>query len=155
MIVSTGKIFYSIPASIERGAHSHSLSEPSGRTPPVRLFMGPTTLNNSPLSRVKKVTFDMEQWAKVERRADACNMKTTAFIRDSALNSELYVMDLKQLAPLLNGMRIISNNINQVARKANETNNIYAGDVEKLKGEVGELCHMLSRFLSTPRWTKV
>ena len=103
----------------------------------------------------KKVTFDMEQWTRVERRADACNMKTTAFIRDSALNIELYVMDLKQLAPLLNGMRIISNNINQVAKKANETNNIYAGDVEKLKGEVAELCHTLSRFLSTPRWTKV
>ncbi|MBR6044746.1 MAG: plasmid mobilization relaxosome protein MobC, partial [Ruminococcus sp.] len=48
-----------------------------------------------------------------------------------------------------------SNNINQVAKKANETNNIYAGDVEKLKGEVAELCHTLSRFLSTPRWTRV
>ena len=103
----------------------------------------------------KKVTFDMEQWAKVERRADACNMKTTAFIRDSALNTELYVMDLKQLAPLMNGMRIISNNINQVAKKANETNNVYAEDVRIIKEAHDELCHTLSRFLSTPRWTRV
>ena len=54
MIVPAAGIIYSIPASIERGAHSHSLSEPSGRTPPVRLFRGPTTLNNSPLSRAER-----------------------------------------------------------------------------------------------------
>lgn len=58
MIVSTGKIFYIIPASIERGAHSHSLSEPSGDTPPVRLFRVPAALNNSPHSRVKRNTIE-------------------------------------------------------------------------------------------------
>ena len=51
MIVPTGKNIYFIPASIERGAHSHPLSEPSGRTPPVRLFRGPATLNQSPHPR--------------------------------------------------------------------------------------------------------
>ena len=54
MIVPTGNIIYSVPASIERGAHSHSLSEPLGRTPPVRLFRGPAALNNSPLSRAER-----------------------------------------------------------------------------------------------------
>lgn len=79
----------------------------------------------------KKITFDMKQWAEVERRADACNKTTTSFIRDKAVSSEVRVLDLKGLAPLINGMRTISNNINQIARKANETNNIYAADVEK------------------------
>ena len=58
MIVPTGNIIYSIPASIERGAHSHPLSEPSGRTPPVRLFRGPAALNISPHSRVKRNTIE-------------------------------------------------------------------------------------------------
>ena len=103
----------------------------------------------------KKITFDMKQWAEVERRADACNKTTTSFIRDRAVSSEIRVMDLKELAPLLNGMRIISNNVNQIARKANETNNIYAADVEKLRIEVESLSHTLSQFVSTLQWKKV
>ncbi len=103
----------------------------------------------------KKITFDMKQWAEVERRADACNKTTTSFIRDRAVSSEIRVLDLKELAPLLNGMRIISNNVNQIARKANETNNIYAADAEKLKGEVAELCRMLNQFVCTLQWKEV
>jgi len=103
----------------------------------------------------KKITFDMQQWAEIERRAAACHTTTTSFIRDRAVNSEIQVMNVKDLAPILNGMRIISNNINQIAKKANETNNIYAADVEKLREEVHDLSHTLSQFVSTLRWTKV
>ena len=103
----------------------------------------------------KKITFDMKQWAEVERRADACNKTTTSFIRDKAVSSEVRVLDLKGLAPLINGMRTISNNINQIAHKANETNNLYAGDVEKLRKEVESLCHTLSQFVSTLQWKEV
>lgn len=103
----------------------------------------------------KKITFDMQQWAEVERRAAACHTTTTSFIRDRAVNAEIHVMNVKDLAPMLNGMRIISNNINQIAKKANETNNIYALEIEKLRKEVTELSHTLSRYVSTLRWTKV
>lgn len=103
----------------------------------------------------KKITFDMQQWAEVERRAAVCHTTTTAFMRDRAVNSEIQVINVKDFAPMLNGMRIISNNINQVAKKANEINSIYVDDVEKLKEEVTELSHTLSRFVSTLQWTKV
>lgn len=57
--------------------------------------------------------------------------------------------DAKKLAPLFNGMRIISHNINQVAKKANETNCIYAADVEKLREEVEHLRRMSSTSVFT------
>ena len=63
--------------------------------------------------------------------------------------------DMKDLAPMLNGMRIISSNINQIARKANETNSVFAGDVEKLKTEVTELFHTVNTSFSTVLLTKV
>lgn len=66
-----------------------------------------------------------------------------------SLNGEVKNIDLKELAPLLNGMRTISRNINQIAKKANETYSIYAADVEKLKGDVAELCHTVNLWLST------
>ena len=56
---------------------------------------------------------------------------------------------MKEIAPLINGMRIISRNINQVAKKANETNNIYAEDVEMLRKEVSELSRTVNVSLST------
>ena len=55
---------------------------------------------------------------------------------------------MKDITPLLNGMRIISSNINQIARKANETNNIYAEDVEILRKEVTELSRTVNVSLS-------
>lgn len=103
----------------------------------------------------KKITFDMDQWAEVERRAEACHTSTTAFIRDRAVNSEVRILDVKEIAPVLNGMRIISNNINQIAKKANVTNNIHASDVENLKKEVNELSHTLSQYVCTLQWIKV
>ena len=76
-------------------------------------------------------------------------MKTATFIRAMSLNGEVNVIDLKELAPLLNGMRVISRNINQIAKKANETNNIFSSDVQKLKGDVAELCRTVNLWLST------
>ena len=103
----------------------------------------------------KKVTFDMKEWAEVERRAALCHMKTGTYIKNIAVRGDAYFYDMKEAAPILNGMRIISNNINQIAKKANETNNLYAEDYEKLKGEVESLCRMLSTFVSTLTSTKV
>ena len=99
--------------------------------------------------RRKEIVYTTEEWNQIEEKAKACHLKTATFIRVMSLNGDVYVVDLKELAPLLNGMRIISNNINQVARKANETNNVYAADVEKLKGDVSELCRTVSSWLST------
>ena len=103
----------------------------------------------------KKVTFDMQEWAEVERRAAACLTKTGTYIRHMAVHGQMIFYDMEKFVPVLNGMRIISNNINQIARKANETNSIYAGDVEKLKENVLNLCHMLSRNPFTERSTRV
>ena len=71
-----------------------------------------------------------------------------------SLDGAVTVVDLKELAPMLNGMRIISNNVNQVAKKANETNSIYADDVEKMREEVNQLCRTVSQWLSTVTLTK-
>ena len=91
----------------------------------------------------------MEEWAQIEKQAAECHLKTSTFIRAMSLSGEVIVVDLKELAPLLNGMRIISRNINQVAKKANETCSIYTADVEKLRGDVSELCHTVNLWLST------
>ena len=85
----------------------------------------------------------------IEEKAKTCHLKTATFIKAMSLKCEVNVIDLKELAPLLNGMRVISRNINQIAKKANETNNIFSSDVQKLKGDVAELCRTVNLWLST------
>ena len=104
--------------------------------------------------RRKEIVYTAEEWKQIEKKAEKCHLKTSTFIRSMSLDGAVTVVDLKELAPLLNGMRIISNNVNQVAKKANETNSIYAADVEKLKEAQQTLCRTVSQWLSTVTLTK-
>ena len=97
----------------------------------------------------KELTFDLSDWEKIERRAEACHTDTTKYLRTMILEKQPVFYDMKEIAPLINGMRIISRNINQVAKKANETNNIYADDIEFLRKEVSELSRTVNVSLST------
>ena len=103
----------------------------------------------------KEIDFEIKDWEKIEQKAKACHTDTSKYLRSVILNAKPMFYDMKEFAPLLNGMRIISNNINQIAKKANETNNITAEDVEKLKNEVESLSRILSQYLFIPRSTKV
>ncbi len=99
--------------------------------------------------RRKEIVYSAEEWSQIEKQAAECHLKTATFIRAMSLSGEVNVIDLKEIAPLLNGMRIISKNINQVAKKANETNSIYAEDIEIVKEAQQELCHTVNLWLST------
>ena len=96
----------------------------------------------------KEIDFSLDEWAEVERRAATTQIKTGTYIKKIAVNGKINYYELKDATTLFNGMRTICNNINQVARKANETHSIYADDIETLKGGFAELCRMLNQFLS-------
>ena len=99
----------------------------------------------------KKVTYSLEEWQEVERRAAELFMKTGTYIKQISVNGQITYYNAKNVAPIMNALRIIGNNINQIAKKANETNSIYAEDVEKIRKENYLLCHTLNQFLSTFR----
>ena len=97
----------------------------------------------------KEIDFDIKDWKEIERRAAACHTDTSKYLRMVIKNASPVFYDMKDIAPLLNGMRIISANINQIAKKANETNSIYAEDIKKVKEEQKQLCQLLNTFVST------
>ena len=96
----------------------------------------------------KELTFDTKDWEKIERRAEACHTDTTKYLRNMVLEKHPIFYDFSKLTPMINGMRIISGNINQIAKKVNATNNIYAEDVIVLRKEVDELCRLTDLYLS-------
>ena len=86
------------------------------------------------------------------RNKKACRNRFTqtgTYIKRISLNGKINVIDLNEVTPVMNALRIIGNNINQIAKKANEINSIYAGDIEDLKENYEDICHTLNLFLST------
>ena len=103
----------------------------------------------------KKVTYDLDEWEEVERRARKMKMKTGTYIKRISVDGKVEYCDLGDIAPLVKEVSAIGVNVNQIARKANELNSIYAGDFEKMKELMESLCRILSSFASTRQWSRV
>lgn len=56
-----------------------------------------------------------------------------AYIRKMAVDGYIIHMDMSDVRELVRLLRIVSNNVNQIARRANETRNLYAEDVEDIR----------------------
>ena len=103
----------------------------------------------------KKVTYDLDEWEEVERRARKMKMKTGTYIKRISVDGKVEYCDLDDLAPLVKEVNAIGVNVNQIAHKANELNSINAGDFEKLKELMESLCRILSSYASTRQWSRV
>ena len=97
----------------------------------------------------KKVIYSLDEWATVEQRAASVLMKTGTFIRQMSLNGRITYFNIEDVNQIMNALRIIGGNINQIAKKANETNSIYAEDIQKLQQEVRNLCRTLNQSVFT------
>ena len=95
----------------------------------------------------KEVIYSIEEWEEIKRLAEIASLKTGTYIKRISLNGKINVIDLNEVTPVMNALRIIGNNINQIAKKANEINSIYAGDIEDLKENYEDICHnVVPRF---------
>ena len=63
----------------------------------------------------------------------------SAYLRKMALDGYCVKLDLQELKELIRLLRICSNNLNQYAKKANETGNIYLTDIHDLHVRLDQL----------------
>lgn len=96
----------------------------------------------------KEIVFSMDEWSKIERLAAEARLNTTEYIRRIALDKKVVQVNMPDITHVLNVMKSVANNLNQLVKKAHEINKIYAEDLEKMGGEWRPLCHLLSVFLS-------
>ena len=89
------------------------------------------------------------EWEEIIWLVETASLKSGTYIKRISLNGKINVIDLNEVTPVMNALRIIGNNINQIAKKANEINSIYASDIEDLKEDYEDICHTLNLFLST------
>ena len=97
----------------------------------------------------KKVVYSLEEWAVIEHRAAKLAMKTGTYIKRISVDGHINYYSVGDITPVMNALRIIGNNINQIAKKANETHSADAGTVEELRKEVDVLSRTLSQLVFT------
>lgn len=56
-----------------------------------------------------------------------------AYLRKMAVDGYIVQLDMGSVVEMVKLLRSISNNVNQIARRCNETRNLYAQDVEDLR----------------------
>ena len=71
----------------------------------------------------------------------------TAYLLRMALNGFVIVMDLSDLKEILRLLQISGNNLNQYAKRANETGSIYREDIEELKNNQKEILQEMRKML--------
>ena len=97
----------------------------------------------------KKVIYSLDEWAIIEQRAADLAMKTGTYIRRISTDGQINHYNIGDVTQIMNALRIIGGNINQIAKKANETHSVYTEDVAKLQKEVEALSRTLSQLAFT------
>ena len=82
-----------------------------------------------------------------ERMEEAGIRSMTAYLLRMALNGFVIVMDLSDLKEILRLLQISGNNLNQYAKRVNETGSIYREDIEELKNNQKEILQEMRKML--------
>lgn len=77
--------------------------------------------------------------------AGICNM--SAYVRKMALDGICVKLDLEDVRELSVLLRRCSNNLNQYAKRANETGSIYAADIADLQARLDEIWELSRQSL--------
>lgn len=72
----------------------------------------------------------------------------SAYLRKMVIDGYVIRLELEQFQEMLFLMRRTSNNVNQIAKRCNETRNLYETDVEDLKQRYDALCEQMKGVIS-------
>ena len=75
-----------------------------------------------------------EEMAMIEQKMELSGTSNRrAYLRKMAVDGYVVQLDLGSIKELIKLLRSVSNNVNQIARRCNETRNLYGEDVEDLR----------------------
>ena len=78
---------------------------------------------------------------------DAGILTMSAYVRKMALDGICIRLDLKDVRQLVSMLQRCTNNLNQYAKRANETGSIYAADIEDLQNRLDEIWELSRQSL--------
>ena len=89
---------------------------------------------------------DKERIRSKMEEAGILNM--SAYVRKMALDGICVKLDLQEVRQLIVLLQRCSNNLNQYAKRANETGSVYAADIEDLQTRLEEIWELSRQSLA-------
>ena len=102
------------------------------------------------LSRNIALTFrvDAKERELINKRMKDAGISTLRqFLLKMALNGRVICVEMDSIVECSRLLRNISVNINQIAKRANETGNLYAADMEEIKTRQGEIWEQQDKII--------
>lgn len=82
-----------------------------------------------------------------QKMSEAGITNMSAYVRKMAIDGYIVSLDLSDVKELVRLLRYCSNNLNQYAKKANETGNICERDIEDLRRRHDRLWDMANKIM--------
>lgn len=83
-----------------------------------------------------------------QRMAQIGTTNMSAYLRKIAIDGYVLKLDLPELKEMISLLRRSSNNLNQIAKRVNETGRVYDADIECLLGNQEQLWSAANEILS-------
>ena len=83
-----------------------------------------------------------------EKMGNANIKNRSGFIRKLAIDGYVIQLDIKELKEVSRLLSITANNVNQIAKVANSTGNIYVQDIEELGNKLKEIRLLFGEMLT-------
>lgn len=103
--------------------------------------------HNKKSVRVEFIMSEQEAELVKGRMAELGITNLSAFLRKMAVDGYIIHLDMSDIQEMIRLLRICSNNLNQYARRANETGSIYAADVDDLRARLDSLWDGMDKLL--------
>ncbi len=89
-----------------------------------------------------------EEVDRIHQKMDEMGIRSMgAFLRKMALDGYCINLDLQGVKELVYLLRMCSNNLNQYAKRANETDSIYEADIQDLQNRLEEIWTDMKQML--------
>jgi hypothetical protein len=103
--------------------------------------------HNKKSVRVEFVMSKQEAELVKGRMAELGITNLSAYLRKMAVDGYIIHLDMSDIQEMIRLLRICSNNLNQYARRANETGSIYAAGVDDLRTRLDSLWDGMDKLL--------
>lgn len=102
---------------------------------------------NKKTVRVEFVMSEQDAELVKGRMAELGITNLSAYLRKMAVDGYIIHLDMGDIQEMVRLLRICSNNLNQYAKRANETGIVYAADVEDLRTRLDGLWDGMDKLL--------
>ena len=90
-----------------------------------------------------------EEMNRIRQRMNEAGVRNqSAFIRKMILDGYIVKLDMDDIDKMVSLLRSSSNNLNQIAKKANATNTIYGADIAEMRMKQDEIWELAKEILA-------